>query len=48
MVLEGELVLVTDEGEQTMTPGMIAGFPAARPDGTSWSTGPGKTPSTWR
>ena len=33
MVLEGELVLVTDEGEQTMTPGMVAGFPAVRPDG---------------
>lgn len=33
MVLEGELVLVTDEGEQVMTPGMVAGFPAARPDG---------------
>ena len=33
MVLEGELVLVTDEGEQVMTRGMVAGFPAARPDG---------------
>ena len=27
-VLEGELVLVTDEGEQALGPGMVAGFPA--------------------
>lgn len=33
MVLEGELVLVTDGGEQAMTPGMVAGFPAAASDG---------------
>ena len=28
-VLEGELVLMTDEGEHVMTPGMCMGFPAA-------------------
>jgi uncharacterized cupin superfamily protein len=32
-VLEGELVLVTDLGEQTLTPGMAAGFPAGAGDG---------------
>ena len=32
-VLEGEVVLVTDAGEQTLTPGMAAGFPAGRQDG---------------
>lgn len=33
MVLTGELTLVTDAGEQTLTPGMCAAFPAGRPDG---------------
>ncbi|MCP5367331.1 MAG: cupin domain-containing protein [Hyphomicrobiales bacterium] len=32
-VLEGELVLVTDAGEQVLTPGMAAGFPAGAADG---------------
>ena len=32
-VLEGEVVLVTDAGRQTLTPGMAAGFPAGRKDG---------------
>ena len=32
-ILEGELVLVTDDGEQTLTPGMAAGFPAGKADG---------------
>lgn len=32
-VLEGEVVLVTDAGEQTLTPGMAAGFPAGAGDG---------------
>ncbi len=32
-VLEGELVLVTDAGEQVLTAGMAAGFPAGVPDG---------------
>lgn len=32
-VLRGELVLVTDAGEQVLTPGMCAGFPAGRADG---------------
>jgi uncharacterized cupin superfamily protein len=27
-VIEGEVVLVTDEGEQILTPGLCAGFPA--------------------
>jgi uncharacterized cupin superfamily protein len=32
-VLEGEVVLVTDEGEQVMRPGDCAGFPAGVPNG---------------
>ncbi len=32
-VLEGELVLITDEGEQTMTAGAAAGFPAGKENG---------------
>jgi uncharacterized cupin superfamily protein len=31
-VLEGEVVLETNEGEQTLTPGMCAGFPAGTGD----------------
>ncbi len=32
-ILEGEVVLVTDAGERTLTPGMAAGFPAGSGDG---------------
>lgn len=32
-IVEGELVLVTDGGEQKMRPGMCAGFPAGKADG---------------
>ena len=32
-VLAGELTLVTDSGEQLLTPGMCAGFKAGVPDG---------------
>ena len=32
-VLEGEVVLVTDEGEQVLRPGDCAGFPAGVPNG---------------
>ncbi len=32
-VLEGEVVLVTDAGEQILTPGTCAGFPAGSGDG---------------
>jgi uncharacterized cupin superfamily protein len=32
-ILEGELVLVSEAGEQTLRPGMCAGFPANRADG---------------
>ena len=32
-VLEGEVVLRTDAGEQTLGPGMCAGFAAGREDG---------------
>ena len=32
-ILEGEATLVTDAGEQTLTVGMAAGFPAGRADG---------------
>ncbi len=33
LVLEGELTLVTDEGEQVLGPGMAAGFPAGVENG---------------
>ncbi|MEJ2122700.1 MAG: cupin domain-containing protein [Alphaproteobacteria bacterium] len=32
-VLEGELTLITDAGEQVLTPSLAAGFPAGVPDG---------------
>jgi uncharacterized cupin superfamily protein len=32
-VVEGELTLVTDEGEIVLREGMAAGFPAGKPDG---------------
>jgi uncharacterized cupin superfamily protein len=32
-MLEGELVLITDGGEQILRPGMAAGFPKGKPDG---------------
>lgn len=32
-VVEGEATLITDAGEQTLGPGMAAGFPAGRADG---------------
>lgn len=32
-MLEGELVLITDAGERTLTSGMAAGFPAGSTDG---------------
>ena len=32
-VLDGEITLVTDAGEQLLQPGMAAGFPAGKPDG---------------
>ncbi|MDH3234396.1 MAG: cupin domain-containing protein [Alphaproteobacteria bacterium] len=32
-VLEGEVTLVTDAGEQVLTPGLAAGFPAGQQDG---------------
>ena len=32
-VVSGELTLVSDAGEQTLTPGMVAGFPAGIDDG---------------
>jgi uncharacterized cupin superfamily protein len=32
-VLEGELTLVTDAGEETLGPGMAASFPAGEPNG---------------
>lgn len=32
-IVSGELVLVTNDGEQRLTPGMCAGFPAGKPDG---------------
>ena len=32
-IVAGEATLVTDAGEQVLGPGMVAGFPAGRPDG---------------
>lgn len=32
-VVQGEVVLVTDEGEQTLKPGDMAGFPHSNPNG---------------
>ncbi len=32
-VIEGEVTLITDAGEQVLGPGMVAGFPAGRADG---------------
>ena len=32
-ILAGEVVLVTDDGETVLTPGMIAGFPAGQANG---------------
>ncbi len=32
-MLDGELTLVTDAGEQLLTAGMVAGFPAGAEDG---------------
>ncbi len=32
-IVEGELILITDAGEQVLTPGMVAGFPAGNADG---------------
>ncbi len=32
-VVSGEVTLVTDEGEHTLTPGMVAGFPAGSVNG---------------
>jgi len=32
-VVDGELTLVTDAGEEPLRPGMVAGFPAGRADG---------------
>lgn len=32
-IVSGELILVTDEGENVLTTGMMAGFPAGQPNG---------------
>ncbi|MBD2594530.1 cupin domain-containing protein [Nostoc spongiaeforme FACHB-130] len=32
-IIEGEVTLVTNEGKQILTPGMMAGFPAGEEDG---------------
>ncbi len=32
-IVSGELVLVTNDGEQVLTPGMVAGFPSGKADG---------------
>ena len=42
-IVEGELVLVTDDGEQILTAGAVAGFPAGKPDGHHLVNRSGKT-----
>ena len=37
-IVSGELALVTDDGEQRLTPGMCAGFPAGKPMAIASST----------
>ena len=32
-VLEGELILITDDGEQVIKAGMVVGLPAGKQDG---------------
>jgi len=44
-VLEGEITLVTDAGEQVLGPGLAAGFPAGRKTATTSSTRAARTPS---
>jgi uncharacterized cupin superfamily protein len=49
-VLEGEVVLATDEGEQVLKPGMAAGLPAGKPDGhhlINRADHPGKISGDW-
>ncbi len=45
-VLEGELVLVTDEGEHVLKPGMAAGFPAGEANGHHL-VNKGRAPATY-
>ena len=45
-VLSGELVLVTDAGEQKIAAGMCAGYPAGRRDGHHF-VNRGKVPATY-
>jgi len=42
-VVDGELVLLTDDGEQILTAGAVAGFPAGKPDGHHLVNRSGKT-----
>jgi uncharacterized cupin superfamily protein len=44
-IVSGHLTLVTDEGEQPMTPGMVAGFPAGDPNGHHLINRSGQTAS---
>jgi uncharacterized cupin superfamily protein len=44
-IVSGHLTLVTDEGEQPMTPGMVAGFPAGDPNGHHLINSSGQTAS---
>lgn len=42
-VLEGEVTLVTEQGEQTLRPGLCAGFPAGKADGHRLANRSGQT-----
>ena len=48
-VLEGEVTLVTNEGDTILKPGMFAGFRAGEPNGITWSTvrTPWRASSKW-
>ncbi len=45
-VVEGELTLITEDGEQALTPGRVAGFPAGTADGHHL-VNKGATPATY-
>ena len=44
-VVEGELVLISDDGEEILTTGMCAGFPVRRANGHHLVNRPGSTAS---
>jgi uncharacterized cupin superfamily protein len=45
-VVEGELTLITEDGEQALIPGQVAGFPAGKADGHHL-VNKGRAPATY-